>query len=109
MPGIPQPLAMWQRVFFVAGAIALVGYGAFGLWVGDLLAPARQGGGIHLHGTPAIVMFLAFVAFAAGMLCDTAARADRRDPSRRHASLARIGYVTGFALAVLSLVLHYTH
>lgn len=93
----------WLHSIFALGILA---YGAWGVWVDDLFLPGRRGPGIHLHGTPAWVMFGAMACASLLMLLVVVDHYDRRNNERDYKRAGEwLGMVMG-ALFVLALVLH---
>jgi hypothetical protein len=93
----------WLHSIFATGIVA---YGAWGVWVDDLFLPGRRGPGIHLHGTPAWVMFGAMACASLLMLLVVVDHYDRRDNERNYKAIASvISWVMG-ALFFTALGLH---
>jgi hypothetical protein len=93
----------WLHSIFATGILA---YGAWGVWVDDLFLPGKRGPGIHLHGTPAWVMFGAMACASTLMVLVVVDHYDRRNNERGYKRAGEwLGMVMG-ALFVLALVLH---
>ena len=93
----------WLHSIFALGILA---YGAWGVWVDDLFLPGRRGPGIHLHGTPAWVMFGAMACASALMVLVVVDHYDRRNNERDYKRAGEwLGLVMG-ALFFLALALH---
>lgn len=95
----------WLHSIFALGIVA---YGAWGVWVDDLFLPGRRGPGIHLHGTPAWVMFGAMTCASALMALVVVDHYDRRNNEHNYKAIASvISWVMGglfFAALGLHLV-----
>lgn len=99
---VPNVVPLGARVQRIAGAALIVAYGAFGIFLDDLIIPAKHGS-VHLHGLPAWCMLAAIVCAAAVLLSAVADHYDTRNNEavyRRFGKLAnRLGWLF-FALAM---------
>ena len=77
----------WLHSIFALGILA---YGAWGVWVDDLFLPGRRGPGIHLHGTPAWVMFGAMACASLMMLLVVVDHYDRRNNEHNYKAIASV-------------------
>jgi len=103
---VPNRIPADKRLFNTLGSLFLIGYGAYGLWTNDLYIPGKRRHGIHLHGIPAVVMFLAILAAAAALLCVVIDHYDRRNNEHRYGAFALYAHLVGLALALLAVLLN---
>jgi hypothetical protein len=81
----PNRIPVGTRLTNVALSAILLGYGTYGLYINDILIPARRGGGTHLSGTSAWIMYVAFLCAIANLLAVVADHYDRRNNERNYA------------------------
>jgi hypothetical protein len=109
----PNQIPLDKRALHAAGALALFAYGLHGLWINDLfivLPRKRRGfGGIHLHGAPAIIMWVAMFMVCLALLSVVIDHYDRRDNERHYQDFFRLCLIAalfaGGAALVVDLVL----
>lgn len=97
------PLA--RRLCSSLGALGLAAYGAFGIWIDDLLIPGKRSS-LHLSGLPAWIMGLALLCAATHMASVVIDHYDRRDNEARYLAFRTWSRRLGWALAGLALALH---
>ena len=62
----PKQISLAERIIHTVLSVGFIG---FGLLTDDLYLPGkRRGAGTHLHGTPALLMFIAMCCAAAALL-----------------------------------------
>jgi predicted RNA-binding Zn-ribbon protein involved in translation (DUF1610 family) len=101
----PSHISFGKRVFGILLSLGLIGYGLLGLLADDLYLPG-SGPGIHLYGTPALLMCIAFICAAGVLLSVVIDHYDKRDNERYYRLFARLGRFAGWTFFGLSLALH---
>jgi hypothetical protein len=105
-PYEPNVIPLITRIFYVAAALAVFAYGAYGVVVDDLFLPAKRSDGMHLHGVAAWLAFAAIACMAANLLSVVADHFDKRDNERSYRRFARITSWAGWICFGLSLVIY---
>lgn len=101
----PNQIPVAQRVGSSLGALGLAAYGAFGVWIDDLLIPGKRSS-LHLSGLPAWIMGLALLCAATHLASVVMDHYDRRDNEARYLAFQTWSRRLGWALAGLALALH---
>jgi hypothetical protein len=101
----PNHIPRGERVTNVLLSTALLAYGTFGLWIDDLYLPGKRTSGIHLHGVPAKVMYLAMLFACANLLAVVVDHYDRRNNEHSYRRVAKLTQIGGWTTFVLALVL----
>ncbi len=106
----PNTFSLWERASNTFLALALLAYGAHGLLRDDLYLPGRRSRGVHLHGTPAWIMYGAFVCAAAVLLALVVDHYDRRNNEHHYDRFKQLvgkaGWGFFFAALLWDLVAH---
>ncbi len=102
----PNHISFGKRVLRILLSLGLIGYGLLGLLTDDLYLPVKVGPGIHLDGTPALLMCIAFICAAGVLLSAVVDHYDKRDNERHYRLFARLGSLAGWTFFGLSLALH---
>ena len=100
---IPNQIPLNQRVMHVLLSLVLFAYGGYGVWVNDLYLPGKRRG-VHLHDTPAWIMYGAMTCACLVMLSVVLDHYDRRNNERHYRAFAKVGEFAGWSLFGLSLV-----
>jgi hypothetical protein len=103
---IPNHIPSGERWWNVGLSLLILAWGAYGLWADDLIIPSKRGGGIHLHGTAAVVMFCAMVASVINLLSVVLDHYDLRNNELTYRRIAFGTQVLGWALFAAALVVH---
>lgn len=93
----------WNNFF---AAFALLAYGAVSLYLDDFFLPSKRGNGIHIHGFPVLVMFVAVICATVVLLLTLIDHYDRRDNERHYQITAKYFRAAGWTLFGLSLLIH---
>jgi len=101
----PNLIPISRRVGSSLGALGLAAYGAFGIWIDDLLIPGKRSS-LHLSGLPAWIMGLALLCAAAHLASVVIDHYDTRDNEARYRLFLTWSRRLGWALAGLALALH---
>lgn len=104
-PHKPNSFSVGQLAYNLIVAIAVIGYGGYGLWVGDLYLPGRRGSGMHLQGTPAWLMYAAMLCISATLLSTLVDHFDERDNESVYKQFAAFGGSLGLFLMILAIVI----
>lgn len=105
---IPNNFSIGERVRNTVLAVVLLAYGFYGLYVDDLYIPGKRGGGIHLHGIGAWVMYGALVCSAAIALALVIDHYDRRNNEHHYENFKSMASFVGwcfFGAALLGLII----
>lgn len=106
-PFEPNSFNLGERVMNTLLALALLAYGAYGLFVDDLYLPGRRSrSGVHLHGTPAWIMYGAFICAAAVLLALVIDHYDRRNNEHHYETFKHWAGRAGLAFFVVALLWH---
>ena len=100
----PNHIPRGERVTNVLLSAALLAYGTFGVWIDDLYLPGKRSAGIHLHGLPAKVMYLAMLFACANLLAVVVDHYDQRNNEHRYRLMAKVTQIAGWTTFVLALV-----
>lgn len=101
----PNHIPRGERIKNVLLSTALLAYGTFGLWIDDLYLPGKRSSGIHLHGYPAKVMYLAMLFACANLLAVVVDHCDQRNNEHSYRRMAKLTQIAGWTTFVLALVL----
>lgn len=104
MPYTPNHISFGERVFHILLSLGLIGYGLIGLLTDDLYLPGKRRG-VHLHGTPAFLMFIAMLCAAVVLSSVVVDHYDKRDNERHYRLFARLGGFVGWTFFALALAL----
>lgn len=96
LPMGPNRIPLGERVINTILALFILGYGAYGVIVDDLFLPGRRTAGMHLHGMPAVTMFMAMCCAAAMLL---AVVVDHYDTRANEIAYRRFAAVCKYAAA----------
>lgn len=105
---IPNQVPLDKRLWSTAGAIGLLLWGGYGLYVNDLVIPLRRRRDIHLHDEPAILMFAAFMCGALVLVSVIVDHYDRRNNEHKYEKFSKPAGGAGWVLFGVSLALHFT-
>ena len=94
------------RVLYIVIAIALVAYGALGLWADDLYIFGRYRTGVHFHGIAAWAMYGAMLFCCAFVLTEVAAHYDKKAAIRPYYFVGLASKILGWSLFVLALLVN---
>jgi hypothetical protein len=100
---IPNQIPTDERVTHVLLSLLLFIYGSFGVWADDLYVPGKRGG-VHLHDTPAWIMYGAMICACLVMLSVVLDHYDRRNNERHYRAFAAVGEFVGWTLFGISLL-----
>lgn len=101
----PNLIPVSRRIGSSLGALGLAAYGAFGIWIDDLLIPGKRNS-LHLSGLPAWVMGLALLCAATHLASVVIDHYDKRDNEARYVLFQTWSRRLGWALAGLAFALH---
>ncbi|MDO6388478.1 hypothetical protein [Uliginosibacterium sp. 31-12] len=104
----PNSFSLKERLANSALALFLIFYGVWGLYLDDLWIPGKRSTGIHLHGQPAWLMFLAFVCGAAVLLATVIDHYDNRNNEERYITFKKAAKISGWVFFVAAMLLHLT-
>ena len=102
---VPNEIPAGTRVQNTLISIALMTYGAFGLWINDLYIPGKRSKGIHLHGIAAWVMYGAFLGACLALLSVVVDHYDRRNNELQYKQFTDACRYVGWGLFILSLII----
>lgn len=102
---VPNEIPVGTRVQNILISIALMTYGAFGLWINDLYIPGKRSKGIHLHGIAAWVMYGAFLGACLALLAAVVDHYDRRNNELQYKHFSDGCRHVGWGLFILSVVI----
>lgn len=92
-------------MFIVLSAIALFGYGSYGVWKNDFYFPSKyRPHGLHLHGLPAWIMYGAVLSFCLFMLSVVVSHYDTRSNERAYKRFAKICKFSAYSLFFISII-----
>lgn len=101
----PNHIPAKERISNTLFSLALLAYGSYGVWVNDLYVPGKRSKGIHLHDTPAWVMYGAIVCSCLVMLSVVVDHYDKRNNETNYKRFADTFRILGWGFFGLSLVL----
>jgi hypothetical protein len=94
-----------ERVFNIVLALCLLGYGAYGLAIDDLIIPGRRRD-YHLHGDGALSMYAAMCLIGAMLIAVVVDHYDKRDNEVRYRMFANVTKYAAVACWILSIFLN---
>lgn len=102
---VPNSFSLGERAMNTLLALALLAYGAYGLLVDDLYLPGRRSRpGVHLHGTPAWIMYGAFICAAAVLLALVIDHYDRRNNEHHYETFKLLASRAGWSFFIVALL-----
>jgi hypothetical protein len=105
-PFKPNWFSWQERIASSFLAVALLAYGTLGVYIDDLWIPGKRGPGLHLHGTPAWLMYGAIVSAASICFALVIDHYDRRNNESHYELFKKWAKYCGWALFGLSLGWH---
>ena len=101
----PNHIPKDERTTYIVFSLLLFAYGTFGVWINDLYLPGRRSRGVHLHDTPAWVMYGAIICACLVMLSVVVDHYDRRNNERHYRLFADIFKYIGWGLFGFSVIM----
>jgi len=101
---IPNRIPGRELASHVVFSLAILTYGAYGVWVNDLYVPGRRSRGVHLHDITAWLMFGAIVCACVVMVSIVVDHYDRRDNERSYRAISGVAGGIGWILFGVSLL-----
>jgi hypothetical protein len=101
---LPNQIPRGELASHIILSPLLLAYGTYGVWANDLYMPGRRSRGIHLHDSPAWVMYGAILCACLVMLSVVADHYDRRNNETSYRFFAALFTGIGWTLFVLSLL-----
>ena len=105
---IPNEIPKGERGISTLLSLLLLAYGSYGIWSNDLYLPGKRSRGVHLHDSPAWVMYGAVLCACLVMLSVVVDHYDRRNNERSYRVFANALKVIGWTLFGLSLLLDFS-
>ena len=100
---VPNVISPGERTGHIILSLALLAYGAYGVWINDLYVPGKRRG-IHLHDVPAWIMYGAIICACMVLLSVVVDHYDRRDNERYYRTFASVGEFLGWSCFGVSLL-----
>lgn len=104
----PNHIPLGERWLHGTLSVALIAYGAWGLWIDDLYLPGKRGPGMHFHGFAAAVMALAMACAAVNLASVVVDHYDRRNNETNYKAFARLAAIAGWSLFALGVLVGLT-
>lgn len=101
----PNRIPVGTRWKYILQSFFLIGYGTFGVWIGDLYVPGKRGEGVHLHGVPMLFMYIAMLSASANMISVIIDHYDLRNNEHDYREFAKVTAVLGWSLFFVALLL----
>ena len=101
----PNRIPSGERMVNTVFSAALLLYGAFGLAIDDLYIPGKRGHGVHLHGSPAWIMYCAFIFASLNLMSVVIDHYDTRDNEINYKVFARVTQVLGWVFFAAAIAL----
>jgi len=106
MPGYnPNHIPAGERMVNAMLSSALLLYGITGLIIDDLYIPGKRRLGMHFHGEPILILFIAFLCAAANMMSVVVDHYDKRNNEIDYKRFARTSQVAGWTFFILAVIL----
>jgi hypothetical protein len=93
-----------RRANIILSSVMLL-YGTFGIIIDDLYIPGKRRPGIHFHGEPAWILYLAFLCGVANLMSVVVDHYDKRNNEINYKLFARVTQIAGWTLFGLALAL----
>lgn len=103
----PNEVDSTDRFMSIATSLILLAYGGYGIYVNDLYIPGKRSKGIHLHDTPALVMYGAFICACLVLTSLVIDHYDRRNNEHKYQAFASIFKALGWGLFIASIVANF--
>lgn len=100
----PNEVSVSQRVANIIVALFLLGYGAYGIWIDDLIVPTGKRSSIHLHGFAVWTTYAAFICAAIVLLAEVIDHYDQRDNENNYRLFSNIFKYLGLGFLAVSLI-----
>jgi hypothetical protein len=100
---LPNHIPTRERLSHIFMSLLLLSYGSYGVWVNDLYIPSKRGG-IHLHNSPAWLMYGAMLCACLVMFAIIVDHYDHRDNERHYRVVVKGGSFLGWTLFGISLI-----
>jgi TRAP-type C4-dicarboxylate transport system permease small subunit len=101
----PNHIPKSARITYIVFSLFMFAYGSYGVWVNDLYLPSKRSRGMHLHDTPAWVMYGAILCACLVMLSVVIDHYDRRNNERHYRLFADVFKYIGWGLFGFSLLM----
>lgn len=102
----PNSIPLITRAINILTSFGLLIYGAYGIYTNDLYLPGKRGPGVHLHDSPALVMFAAFICACLVMLSVVVDHYDKKSNEHEYRTFANTLKYFGWLLFGASLLMH---
>jgi hypothetical protein len=100
----PNHIPLKERRIYLALSSIILLHGTVGVYFDDIFLPSKRGGGIHLHGESAWIMYAAFLFASLNMLSIVVDHYDRRNNEINYKKFARITQVSGWCIFGTAMV-----
>ena len=100
---LPNHIPTRERLNHLFMSLLLLSYGGYGVWVNDLYIPGKRGG-MHLHNSPAWLMYGAMLCACLVMLAVVVDHYDHRDNERHYRTVVKGGSFLGWTMFGISLL-----
>ena len=100
----PNQIPLGTRIWYLVASPLLLAYGSIGIYVDDIFVPGKRSRGVHLHGVPAWLMYIAMLCAVANMVSVVIDHYDTRPNERHYRLFAKVTRIAAWALFGLSLV-----
>lgn len=100
----PNSIKPSTRIQHGLASCALLAYAVYAVWIDDFFIPAKGGGGIHLHGLSAWLMFGAVCCAVVNLVSVVIDHYDRRNNELSYAHVAAATQWLGWTFFLAALV-----
>lgn len=100
----PNSIKRSTRIQHGLASCALLAYAVYSIWMDDFFIPAKRGGGTHLHGLSAWLMFGAACCAVVNMVSVVIDHYDRRNNELTYAHVAAATQWLGWTFFLAALV-----
>jgi len=102
---IPNHIPAGERAWNLFLSLLIMAWGSYGIWADDLIVPTKRGG-IHLHGTAALIMFGAIAAAALNFFSVVLDHLDTRNNELSYRRIAFGTQLLGWILFGIAIIVH---
>lgn len=101
----PNHIPANERAKCLLFSVGLILYGTFGFYIDDLYVPGKRSRGLHFHGIPCLVMYLAFLFAAITFLSVVVDHYDKRNNETNYQKFSKACRLIGWALFFAAIIL----
>lgn len=99
---VPNTVSRGERLSYIIFGGGLATYSLWGLWIDDVVIPAKRGPGVHFHGAAALFMGFALFMASLSLLIEVIDHYDRRNNEHWYDRFICIFVISGWLAATIA-------